>query len=141
MTKHPKPANDSTAQPTPQPVPPATPVAVPHMTFTTPATAPQTAPPPPSQSIAPLLERVEEILHVIQRHERRERLKMAGSFIRHTGFFAIMIASTWYFYVYGEALLMRVSENTAAAAAKFAEQQSDDLLDRLNIDLQSLPIR
>lgn len=71
------------------------------------------------------------ILEILQRFERRDRWSRFGSFLRSMIYIGFVVVSTWYLYVYGEDLMVRVSQKAAETAAKFTEERSADLLEKM----------
>jgi hypothetical protein len=116
-------------QPVEQPVQPAA------LQFTPAPTAPPPQPSAPMplmvSGIEDLNEKLDDILSVIHRHERRERLRSFGSAFKGLVWLTLVVGSTVYIYMYGEELMAKMAEITAQSAAKVAEQSSQTLLQQM----------
>lgn len=111
-------------------------------------TAPQQAAPavPTASTIRPapgpsndaVIERLDDILAVLQRFQRRDRLRMIGNGLRSFLWIAIVVGSSWYFYKYGPELMAQIAEQTAQAASRAAQQSSQTMVENLPSDLREL---
>ncbi|MFH1444568.1 MAG: hypothetical protein ABIG34_04235 [Candidatus Peregrinibacteria bacterium] len=73
------------------------------------------------------LDTPEQILEILQRMDRRERLRTIGGFIR--GIFSlipivIVIFFTWYTIKYGDQLLQKITSMAAEQAGRVAQQNA-----------------
>ena len=80
-------------------------------------------------------DQLEEILEHLRHIDRRDRLRMWGSFFR--GVIGIIptiafIYGLWYFYHHGDEVLSKVTQQAAEQAMRMTQESSDGLIDQLN---------
>ncbi|MDD5041553.1 MAG: hypothetical protein PHX87_04350 [Candidatus Peribacteraceae bacterium] len=81
---------------------------------------PPTSPKPPQ-------DKLEQILVILKRMDRRDRLRTIGGFVRTIiGFvpIAIVVFFTWYTIKYGDQLLQKITSMAAEQAGKVAQQNA-----------------
>ncbi len=88
------------------------------------------APLPASDDIAAKLD---AMLHHLERMDRRDRLRTWGGFAR--GLFgliplAFFVVSAWYVTTHGDEIIRKVSEESAKAASKYAQEQSASFMEQ-----------
>jgi hypothetical protein len=88
-------------------------------------------PPLSDQDLSAKLDQM--ILH-LERMDSRDRLRTWGGFFR--GLISLipiilLVWSAWYFYQHGAELMQQIAEESAKQAAKYTQQQSQDLLQRV----------
>lgn len=79
-------------------------------------------------------DKVEAILHHIERMDRRDRLRTIGGFFRSIiGLIpiAITIGFIWYFYNYGDDFLAKIAEQAAKQAAAVTQKSSEGILNQV----------
>ena len=80
-------------------------------------------------------EKLDVIVAIPQKMDRRERWKMWGAFIRGTLSLIpviIVVAATWYTIVNGDALLKKITALAAEQAGRVAAQNAGSLVDQFN---------
>ncbi|OIO53041.1 hypothetical protein AUJ46_06020 [Candidatus Peregrinibacteria bacterium CG1_02_54_53] len=98
---------------------------------------------PPSPTKSP--DALEEILTILRRMDRREKLRTIGGFIR--GIFSlipivIVIFFTWYTIKYGDQLLQKITSMAAEQAGRVAQQNAvSDFMKEFNAINQKLQVK
>jgi len=76
---------------------------------------------------------LELILHRVEEMNRRDKLRTWGAFVRGLlGIIplAVFLASLWYVYNNGEALLEKMAQQAAKQAAIYTQEQADGMMER-----------
>ncbi len=96
---------------------------------------PATEVPRASESNNAALEaKLDSILAYLDRMNRRDRVRMVGSFVRSMLSLiplAVFLWSLWYFANNSEDLLKKIANTAASSAAKYTQQSSQGMLDEL----------
>jgi len=80
-------------------------------------------------------DKLDIIISHLQRFEKREKLRMWGSFVRNVISLIpvlIFIAATWYTVKYGDVLLQKITSMAAEQAGRVAAQNANGLIDQFN---------
>ena len=76
-------------------------------------------------------ERVDKIVHYLEKMDRRDRWRTIGGFIKGViGFVPIIVtlASIWYLYAHGADLMKQIAQEAAKQAASYTQQSGGDVL-------------
>ncbi len=79
----------------------------------------------------PKPDKIDEILEILKKMNKRDRLRTIGGFIR--GIITlipiiILLGGVWYAYKYGDQLLEKIAQQAARQAAIVTEQQGSEVL-------------
>ncbi len=76
-------------------------------------------------------EKVDKIVHHLERMDKRDRLRTIGGFIKGVlGFIPllVMLGSLWYVYNHGAELMKEIASEAAKQAASYTQQGSSDIM-------------
>ncbi|MDD5751223.1 MAG: hypothetical protein PHS73_01750 [Candidatus Peribacteraceae bacterium] len=80
-------------------------------------------------------EKLDTIIGILQRFEKREKLKMWGSLLRNLVALIpiiIFLAATWYTVTNADKLLQKITSMAAEQAARVTTQNASGLIDQFN---------
>jgi hypothetical protein len=135
VKKHPHAHTEDSAE-QPQPLPAA-------LTFTTPPPPVAPAPQIPQElseavTLHDIGDKLDDILTVMHRRERRERWRMIVANLRSFVWFAFLVGSTWYVYAYGDELMATIADQAAKSAARATSQGSAAFMDQLPDEIKEM---
>ena len=89
-------------------------------------------------------EKLDEIVTILDKMNRRDRLRTFGGFIRGMiGIIPVLgfILGMYYFYYHGDELMGRIAEQAAQQAAKVTQQNAGNLMEQLNSQFDQFLVR
>ncbi|TSC79352.1 MAG: hypothetical protein G01um101425_632 [Candidatus Peregrinibacteria bacterium Gr01-1014_25] len=79
----------------------------------------------------PMIERLDAIVELLQRSDRRARRAAWGATLRMTLHYGLIIGSAALLYLYGDEVMSKITSQAAQSAAKYAQEQSSTFMEQL----------
>lgn len=74
---------------------------------------------------------LDQILMHVKHMDNRDRMRTWGGFAKTLIWIGIVVGSSWYFVKHGAEITKTITEQAAAAAAKYTQSSGQELMDQL----------